>query len=200
MKRIELVGQRFGRLVVKAFIGSEMWACECDCGNSHISQGRHMRSGEARSCGCITKDGSRKKKHGLTGSITWKTWASMKQRCLNQNCHAYPNYGGRGISIAEKWLEFEGFVEDMGTRPVGDYSLDRINPNGNYEPGNCRWATRYEQTHNRRPSSQWTTGRDLLFQARAMGFLADAGGDALKTSFLCRVNAYLAKRKRRRVG
>jgi hypothetical protein len=88
-------------------------------------------------------------KHGMWQTRTYHTWEQMKQRCLNPKATKYPAYGAVGVVICERWLEFKHFLEDMGERPVGK-TLDRINPFGNYEPSNCRWATYKEQVHNRR--------------------------------------------------
>jgi hypothetical protein len=88
--------------------------------------------------------------HGLRSTPAYTSWAAMIQRCTNPNNTGYKNYGGRGISICERWLTFEGFFADMGQKPSSELSLDRLDPDGNYEPGNCRWATPKEQTMNKR--------------------------------------------------
>jgi len=117
--------------------------------------------GKTRSCGCriiqvLTANGYAMRQHGESKSVgraaspEYRTWDGMKERCRNPNHKAYANYGGRGISVCERWLDFESFLLDMGRRPSPTHSIDRINNDGNYEPGNCRWATRDEQNRNQR--------------------------------------------------
>ena len=152
-KIIDLAGKRFGRLVVVALHPKRsgrhaMWFCRCDCGTESIVSGYRLRSGETTSCRCFARE--RNTKHGLSRTRSYRVWLCMKQRCFNRRHDSYPNYGGRGKTICERWLSVVNFYADMGERPLG-MSLDRIDPDGNYEPSNCRWATPLMQTHNRRP-------------------------------------------------
>jgi len=154
----DLIGQRFGKLVVISFHGlnkqnKSMWECICDCGKHKVIRGSLLRYGTSQSCGCLrTKSVT---KHGLWGSPTYSSWHGMKQRCANPNRDVYKDYGGRGITMCERWNKFEKFLEDMGECPKG-LTLDRIDNNGNYEPGNCRWVSMLEQTYNRRKNNTLT--------------------------------------------
>jgi hypothetical protein len=156
---VNIAGQRFGRLTALALhpererYGNHycfaLWICRCDCGTECIVRGGHLRGGKTMSCGCLQRE--RVTKHGRHDTPAYCSWRSMKKRCLDPRHCRYPLYGGRGIAVCEEWLDFKNFYTSMCDRPNGQ-TLDRINSNGNYEPGNCRWATAYEQTHNRRPS------------------------------------------------
>lgn len=130
--------------------------CLCDCGNHLEVNLESIKQGGTKSCGCIRKETPNNKIHGLTKTIEYRTWRGMKGRCYNMNDKRnFKDYGGRGIKVCDRWLEpkgvgFMNFLSDMGKRPEGKYSLDRIDVNGNYEPTNCRWADDFQQAKNKR--------------------------------------------------
>jgi hypothetical protein len=156
--RAKLEGQRFTRLTVVRVNRNEdrtmYWDCLCDCGNTKVYTSAMLLSGHVKSCGCLkreilTSSAPKNKTHGMSKSKTYKSWVSMIQRCENQKNHNYHRYGGRGVTVCDRWrASFDDFMADMGERPDG-MTLDRVDNDGSYEPGNCRWATPAEQSSNR---------------------------------------------------
>lgn len=160
---LDLAGIRFGRLVAveRATLATSsgvMWRCTCDCGKTVVVRTGALRRGATKSCGCLGAELSAKRflKHGNSRigkrSAEYGIWRTMKTRCLNPNSPEWSRYGGRGITICDRWNHsFQAFLEDMGPRPSPAHSIDRFPDNdGNYEPSNCRWATSKQQGRNRR--------------------------------------------------
>jgi len=160
-KKHDITGKKFGRLLVLSadkFSNSKrhiVWKCMCDCGNETSAIGSELRLGHKRSCGCFHLDvlleTHTKHGHAKAGQLssTYISWASMHTRCSNKNSINFKHYGGRGISVCDRWKSFENFLADMGERKDG-MSIDRIDVNGNYEPNNCKWSTHSEQNKNQR--------------------------------------------------
>lgn len=156
-KKIDLTGQTFGRLVVIAEAGRTksrniLWNCRCSCGNETVVSSGDLRKGDTASCGCARREASstRLRTHGLSRTPLYIAWNNMKQRCQNPRDPRYPDYGGRGIAVCQRWLSLEAFIADMGPTWRPGLTLDRVDVNGNYELSNCRWITHAEQQRNRR--------------------------------------------------
>jgi hypothetical protein len=155
MNLINREGQKYNRLTLISRITTTTknkvyWICRCDCGTVKTIRWSHILSGAAKSCGCLRK--TQRLTHGMSkvSSPEYISWVNMRGRCTNPNLEHAAHYVGRGITVCERWNNFENFYADMGSRPVG-HSLDRIDVNGNYEPKNCRWASKIVQIRNMRP-------------------------------------------------
>lgn len=156
-KLVDMVGATFGRVTVVARAANEAsgqarWSCLCSCGKEFTAGGSNLRGGRTRSCGCATKEALDRARvvHGEHGTLTYKRWKAMKERCYGKRSIGYKNYGGRGIAVCDRWREsFSAFLEDMGPVPDG-WQLDRIDNDGNYEPSNCRWVPQLVNANNRR--------------------------------------------------
>ena len=160
-KMKDLAGERFGRLLAIETVGRTknrhlLWRCKCDCGNETVVLATNLIAGKTASCGCLEEESraNRCTKHNLYHTIAYRAWAGMIQRCTNKNLRCYKHYGGRGITVCAEWkADFQSFYAHVSALPHFNEkgrSLDRINNDGNYEPGNVRWATKSEQNKNRR--------------------------------------------------
>jgi hypothetical protein len=177
VRLLDLKGQRFGRLVVLSRAHNHgkrvAWHCQCDCGQTVVVPTLRLRSGATQSCGCRAADASRANLqaahaacldhgHCVGGHTpTYTSWVDMRSRCENSSVKQYADYGGRGISVCERWQSFENFLADMGERPPGR-TLDRIDNDGHYEQGNCQWATRRMQQNNSRRNRRLTFAGETL--------------------------------------
>lgn len=171
---IDWIGGRYGRLTVRELHSrrgnKKLFLCVCDCGNERVVQDSNLRNGHTTSCGCRHAEVRKMthRTHGLTGTDEYTILVNIRQRCLNPANPAYPRYGGRGITLCDRWRYGDGivegfqcFFEDVGPRPSPAHSIDRIDNDGNYEPGNVRWATNSEQMKNRRPMPRNGTRHEL---------------------------------------
>lgn len=205
---VDRTGQRFGRLRVVCYAGKTAcgvarWGCACDCGALTFVVGSALQQGLTQSCGCLhsARSSQAARSHGRTETAEYKTWVNMKTRCYNPHIRDWLLYGGRGIKVCDEWREsFTSFFKDMGSRPSPIHSIDRIDPDGNYEPGNCRWATPTEQARNRRkrktPMSETTAvamteptpnTSVVMFMAEKYGMLPQAFEATLRAT-VCKGN------------
>lgn len=165
-----MIDERFGNWLVLEYVGKnkwkeKIWKCKCDCGNEVVVVGKSLtrKRKPSRSCGC-----SRRAKNPVKSNPLYGVWYSMKSRCYNVNNPDYESYGGRGIKVCERWLDsLENFCEDMGEKPTPEYSINRIDNDGDYCPDNCEWAAKREQVLNRR--------RPIKFSSKFIG--VSASGD-----------------------
>lgn len=195
-KVIDMTGQRFGKLTVISQAETKnnraMWLCQCDCGNEKIVAGKHLRNGMVKSCGCYIREYLKecKTKHSKCNSKLYYVYNGIKDRCYNSNKKGYKNYGGRGIVMCQEWLnDFMSFynwaIENGYSEESkrGEYTIDRIDNNGNYEPSNCRWITIREQQKNKRNNRYITFNEEtktLTDWSLSLGFSVDTVRRRLK--------------------
>lgn len=161
-QRIDITGQKFNQLTVVEHVANTKWRCLCDCGAEVVRASLDIRTGKVKSCGCGKAQAisQAQRAHGMTKTPTYRSWVSMRRRCNEPTHDQYKYYGGAGIKVCERWQHsFENFLADMGERPEG-MTLDRIDPTGDYEPSNCRWATQKEQMNN--------TSRSVKFEGKSL--------------------------------
>lgn len=171
-RALELRGQRFGKLVAIAEAGRDrfgkiQWECRCDCGGRVVTASSALSLGRTKSCGCTPggRAGRPRVSHQLSKTPEYRVWVYLRERCLNPKCPYFKDYGARGITVHPSWLGEDGFanfIRDVGRRPAAGLSLDRINNDGNYEPGNCRWTDHATQARNRRDNRMFTINGETL--------------------------------------
>jgi hypothetical protein len=178
---IDIEGQQFGRWTALRFVGRrgphQMWRCRCQCGETRDVAGAHLRRGGSQSCGCLRRErtSAATRIHGASGTPEHQKWISMLRRCTDSTAADYARYGGRGISVCNRWRYGEGalsafscFLADMGKKPYTRATLERINNDGNYEPGNVTWADRRAQSRNRSNNVEVKLGHKVVLLADAL--------------------------------
>lgn len=148
-KTADIANERFGRLTALHYAGKGAWRCKCDCGKYLSVTTTNLTRGNTKSCGCYKAELSHK--HGMAGTSTYRIWISMRSRCNNSKDQAYANYGGRGITVCERWALFDNFLSDMGIRPP-KHQIDRADNDQGYSPENCRWVLPKVNLRNKRTS------------------------------------------------
>ena len=207
--RLKLVGERFGRLLVtESAVNPDRkksyWVCKCDCGTVKTVRASELRSGVTVSCGCYKLE--RIRKHGLYGTPIYRKWASMRARCMYPSQVGYCNYGGRGIKVCDRWMTFSNFFEDMGDIPKDTPQLDRLDNEGDYDPGNVEWASAKQNANNKRDSvkleyqgrtqtvAEWA---DEIGIKRATLYYRISSGWPVEKAFMQKVNVGKGWRKQR---
>lgn len=169
MEKLDLTGQVYGRLTVieeaERRNQKRYWRCRCECGNETAVLQQSLRRGQTQSCGCLHNEmiGAQRATHNRTRTPEFNAWVNMRLRCNNPNNTSYPNYGGRGIRVCQRWAnDFAAFLEDMGERPSPRHTLERADNSKDYSPENCRWATWEEQGRNKRNNHYLTHDQETL--------------------------------------
>lgn len=187
----DYAGQKFGRLLALSLIerasnGTDhKWQFQCDCGRLHTTSIKSVRGGHTSSCGCIHSEvlSERNRTHGKSHLREYKVWKDMRARCGNRRNKEYPNYGGRGIEVCDRWKKFENFLADMGVAPAGT-TIDRRDVNGHYNSANCWWAPADDQANNKRTTRRITLGgetKSLAQWCRHFGISRSRVGYRLKS-------------------
>lgn len=165
----DLTGKKFGRLTVEERVqdkvrGRPRWACACACGGTAVVSSANLMRGISNSCGCIVRENVHSRKHNGCGTPTYEIWKSMWGRCSNPRNKGFPQYGGRGITVDPAWRDYSVFIRDMGEKPEGRWSLDRIDNNKGYSRANCRWATDTQQGRNKSTNTRYMfAGEELTW-------------------------------------
>lgn len=206
---LNMIGKSFGRLTVESRAGSSdkhaTWNCICLCGKTHIVKTKHLMSGGTNSCGCLKEDYNKSAKvHGHTKKGTkqiteYYAWHSMKDRCLRAKHSMYHRYGGRGISVCERWLHsFQNFLDDMGYKPTPKHTLDRIDNNKGYCKENCRWDI-FDVQNNNRSNNVFIEGRGTVLTkaqwAKKLGIAASNFGNMLKRKSILQIIEFYEKKR-----
>jgi hypothetical protein len=217
MTEADITGVTFHRLKALAYAGrkkrSAFWFCLCECGNRTIVRAAALKNGNTKSCGCLSREtasrraSERNRRHGMRYTPEYQAWKGMIGRCHRPSDPAYPGYGGRGIVVCEEWRSsFVAFFSHIGPRPSPQHSLDRLDNDKGYEPGNVRWATRVQQQNNRRMNhrltwngqtmtvTEWSRQTDL-----SVDCIIDRLGRGWPMHLILTVPARTTKMKRERV-